>query len=275
MPAAAMRWRIRSGEAADPDAVEGAGREAQAAVEVVDADAHDVGRRPRAGGGRHRARRAARARCRAGRDLARDAVDAHQSPRLASTSRSSTASSSAKWSPRLGADLVAVGQPDDPVVLVGQLQLALGQHHPVRQLAAQLGLPQRLAASRAARRRAAPRRRCRRRRSSRRRRRSGAARPPPRRPGTAAAGRRSGACRTRRRAPMRKLPWLAPWSGAPRVMMRSTSRPDARGAPPARPAAGRTRRSRAARRRAPSRGELLAGTAGRCRTASAGRGSRT
>ena len=155
------------------------------------------------------------------RDLARDAVDREQvgpvAGRLDEQHVLDERQHVAERRPGLG-----LGQQHDPGVVGAELDLVLGEDHPVRELAANLALLE-LQPAREHARRAARRPRSRPRRSSRRRRRSGAARPPPRRRGRAGAGRRSGACRPRARAPTRKRPRLPSSSGTPRRSMPSTS----------------------------------------------------
>ena len=121
--------------------------------------------------------------------------------------RAGSASSPARGRCRASGSTSASGVPGSsgsastriPVWSWPELELALGEDHPVRD--ASRGASRAPASARpGARRPGARPPPSRPRRSSTRRRRSGAARPPPRRRGRAAAGRRSDACRPRRRA---------------------------------------------------------------------------
>ena len=237
MPGGDAPGLSHSGDAPDGHALEGARGEPRAPVEVVDRDPHDVGRRPGARGGRDVVLERRRRRSRRPPRSRATPRTAHQVAAVRGDLEVEHLSDEREVVAGVGAGLVAVpgsrGSRRARRTAAARARTGSSRPRPRPRSFAWRSGP--AAGSTAP---GAPRRRCRRRRSSRRRRRSGGARAPPRRPGTAAACRRSGACRTRRPCrpgSARRCPRWAAGRAA------RCGRPRARTAPGA-PRAGRRRR---------------------------------
>ena len=198
MPAAIRRASSQTGDGPIVDVAEEPSDVARAALEVLDRDRRRAPRRPASGSttGRWRELEVVRAprpraRCRRPRG---DPAGCRSTRRGARRRRAGTTSAS-------GVPGSAPVEHHDPGVVGAELDLVLGEDHPVGELAAHLAPLERRGRPGASRRAARPPP-SRPLRSSRRRRRSAAARPRRRRPGRAGAGRRSGAWRPR--APCRR-----------------------------------------------------------------------
>ncbi len=138
IPAPVRRARSQGGEGPEPDVAEGAAHVARTAFEIVDADVDAL----RAARLRIDARRRSELELEERRHLARDAVDAEQIdpvPRRVDVhDQVGEREHVGKRRPRLG-----FGQDHDSGVIGAELELALGEDHSARDLAAQLRLPER------------------------------------------------------------------------------------------------------------------------------------
>ena len=254
---------------ADANVAEEPADVARAPLEVLDADvdrlvARDrLGTVPRAGRKVDVEQR---------RDLAGDAVDRRQvGPVVAGLDLEHRVGERQHVGERR-ARLVRGVEEHDPGVVGAEVDLVLGEDHPVGDLAAHLA-PLELEPVRRAPRRAARPRRSRRRRSSTRRRRSGAARPRRRRPSSSCSRSAFGCFSASSTRPTRKRPRLPSASGTPRRTTRSTSQL----VNTSRRASSSTGRSNATYSRSQETGTFIRtapARAGRCPRTGAGRAGR-